>query len=316
MIAKRPILYIKCLVYNHAPYLRQCLDGIVMQRTNFPFVAIVHDDASTDESASIIREYAKKYPEIIRPIYESENQYSKKNGSLSMIMDRVMSEAKFIALCEGDDYWTDPYKLQKQVDFLIQHEDYVLVSHVNDIYYQESEEWKRNIRGDYPFHDNGCFKVFDYSLDNYFDIGCPQPLTTVYRNGGGYHILPQKYKYYRDTIFYYYLLKQGKGALLQDNMGVYRIHGGGIYSGNTQVMNWTINYKNLVDIYRYEDDIHAVEKAYGWAKMIISHLLSNKRCEDLLKFVVQYVQEMPFKYHIRLVNDMAKHLFRQGTSIE
>jgi glycosyltransferase involved in cell wall biosynthesis len=67
------------LVYNHEPFLRQCLDGFVMQKTNFKFEAIVHDDCSTDGSADIIREYADKYPDIIKPIYEKENQYSKGN---------------------------------------------------------------------------------------------------------------------------------------------------------------------------------------------------------------------------------------------
>lgn len=111
---------IKCLVYNHEPYLRDCLEGFVMQQTDFPFVAIVHDDASTDHSADIIREYAAKYPDIIFPIYETENQYSKKDGSLRRIMDAAIAatEAPYIALCEGDDYWTDPHKLQKQVDIL------------------------------------------------------------------------------------------------------------------------------------------------------------------------------------------------------
>ena len=71
------IVSIKCLVYNHAPYIRQCLDGFVMQKTNFRFEAIVHDDASTDGTQDIIREYAEKYPDIINPIYETENQYSK-----------------------------------------------------------------------------------------------------------------------------------------------------------------------------------------------------------------------------------------------
>ncbi len=78
---------IKCLVYNHAPYLRQCLDGFVMQKTNFKFEAIVHDDCSTDGSQEIIKEYAAKYPDIIKPIYETENQYSKHDGSLRRIID-------------------------------------------------------------------------------------------------------------------------------------------------------------------------------------------------------------------------------------
>lgn len=108
---------IKCITYNHEPYIRQCLEGFVMQKTNFRFEAVVHDDASTDGTADIIREYAEKYPDIIKPIYETENQYSKKDGSLGRIMDAACT-GKYIAMCEGDDYWTDPSKLQKQVDIL------------------------------------------------------------------------------------------------------------------------------------------------------------------------------------------------------
>lgn len=125
---KSPLVSIKCLVYNHEPYLRQCLEGFVMQKTTFPFEAIVHDDASTDGSAAIIREYAAKYPDIIKPIYETENQYSKHDGSLRRVVEAVISPfSKYLAICEGDDYWTDPLKLQKQVDFLEDNPEYVLV---------------------------------------------------------------------------------------------------------------------------------------------------------------------------------------------
>lgn len=112
-----PLVTIRCLVYNHEPYLRQCLDGFVMQKTNFPFEAIVHDDASTDRSAEIIREYAERYPDIIKPIFETENQYSKRDGSIRRILNEH-TRGKYVAMCEGDDYWTDPLKLQKQVDVL------------------------------------------------------------------------------------------------------------------------------------------------------------------------------------------------------
>lgn len=121
-----PVLSIHCLVYNHGPYLRQCLDGFVMQKTGFPFEAIVHDDCSTDNSAAIIREYAQKYPDIIKPIYERENMYKKIGFSG---IDRIMfanTHGKYIAVCEGDDYWTDPHKLQKHVDFLESHSDFGL----------------------------------------------------------------------------------------------------------------------------------------------------------------------------------------------
>ena len=132
---------IRCLVYNHEPYLRQCLDGFVMQKTNFRFEAIVHDDASTDGSAAIIREYAKKYPDIIKPIYETENQYSKHDGSLKRIMN-AHTRGKYIAMCEGDDYWIDPLKLQKQVDFLETHPEYVLSHTGFKFYYQYDSMFK------------------------------------------------------------------------------------------------------------------------------------------------------------------------------
>ena len=135
----RPVIVsIRCTVYNHELYLRDCLEGFVMQKTSFRFEAIVHDDASTDRSAAIIKEYAEKYPDIIKPIYETENQYSKHDGSLG----RIMTEAcrgKYIAFCEGDDYWIDPLKLQKQVDFLEYNTDYSM-SHTNNICYDQKKK--------------------------------------------------------------------------------------------------------------------------------------------------------------------------------
>lgn len=108
---------ISCLVYNHEKYLRQCLDGFVNQKTTFKFEVLIHDDASTDGSANIIREYEKNYPEIIKPIYQKENQYSKKI-KISWKYQYPRAKGKYIALCEGDDYWTDPNKLQQQFDMM------------------------------------------------------------------------------------------------------------------------------------------------------------------------------------------------------
>ncbi len=116
------LVSIRCTVYNHEKYLRQCLDGFVMQKTSFRFEAFVHDDASTDESAAIILEYAQKYPSIIKPYIEKSNLYSKRDGSFTRITySKEFLQGKYVALCEGDDYWTDPYKLQKQVDYMDNH---------------------------------------------------------------------------------------------------------------------------------------------------------------------------------------------------
>lgn len=117
-----------CTAYNHEPYIRSALDGFVMQKTNFRYEVLIHDDASKDNTAQIIREYAEKYPEIIVPVLQTENQHSKGVKITNTIL-RPMIRGKYIALCEGDDFWTDENKLQRQVDFLEAHPDYVACVH-------------------------------------------------------------------------------------------------------------------------------------------------------------------------------------------
>ena len=106
-----------CLAYNHEKFIRDALEGFVSQKTNFRYEVLVHDDASTDGTARIIREYEEKYPDIIKPIYQKENQYSKGIDIVGTIITPRL-KGTYIAICEGDDYWTDPEKLQRQVDIL------------------------------------------------------------------------------------------------------------------------------------------------------------------------------------------------------
>lgn len=176
-----PLVAIKCAVYNHELYLRDCLEGFVMQQTNFPFVAIVHDDASTDGSAAIIREYEERYPNIIKPIYETENQWRKPDGSLGRIMNAAIDAtgAKYVAMCEGDDYWTDPLKLQKQVDILEADETLMACCtncSVVDMKGNVLEEKRVQlvVKGN---------KQGRYSLRDFFDQGHQYPtLSVLYRN--------------------------------------------------------------------------------------------------------------------------------------
>ena len=120
------LVSIDFITYNHEAYIKDTLDGFLMQKTDFAYEVLIHDDASTDQTVKIIRKYEKKYPDIIKPIYQKENQYSKKI-KISVQYQYPRALGKYIAICEGDDYWTDPYKLQKQVDFLEAHPDYGLV---------------------------------------------------------------------------------------------------------------------------------------------------------------------------------------------
>lgn len=122
------LVSISCLTYNHASYIRTCLDSFLMQQTRFAFEVIIHDDASTDATKEIIEEYTAKYPDIFFPMYQIENQYSQ-GIKPTPTFNFPRCRGKYIALCEGDDYWTDPLKLQKQVSFLEANEEYSYCGH-------------------------------------------------------------------------------------------------------------------------------------------------------------------------------------------
>jgi len=134
-----PLVSIACITYNHENYIRDTLEGFLMQKTNFPYEIIIHDDASTDNTARIIGEYEKKYPSIIKPIYQKENKYKiTKRILITYVFPNC--KGKYIAICEGDDYWIDSYKLQKQVDFLMNHKDYGAVFTHSNILYESSNK--------------------------------------------------------------------------------------------------------------------------------------------------------------------------------
>ena len=129
------LVSILCTAYNHEQYIRSALEGFVSQKTGFAFEVLVNDDASSDGTAAIIREYAEKYPEIIRPFYQKENQFSKGIGYIYENIFYPHARGKYFAFCEGDDYWTDESKLQRQVNFLESHPDYSACVHNTTLHY-------------------------------------------------------------------------------------------------------------------------------------------------------------------------------------
>lgn len=141
----KPLVSISCITYNHEDYIVDAIEGFLMQKTNFDFEILIHDDASTDRTAQIIRDYQKRYPEIIKPILQTENQHSKGVKRISYIYNHNRSKGKYIALCEGDDYWTDENKLQKQVDYMEQNPDCSMCFHAVNI-----KDEKRNKIVEYP----------------------------------------------------------------------------------------------------------------------------------------------------------------------
>ena len=242
------VVSISCITYNHAPYIRQCLDGFMMQQTSFAFEVLIHDDASTDGTTEIIKEYESKYPDIIKPIYEEENQWVKGRRG-SAVFNFPRAKGKYIAMCEGDDYWTDPLKLQKQVDFLENNPEYS-VSVTRFRQFNQSQG---------RFYDDVCPNInvsncgMTFNLQYYINSNnwITQPLTAVFDK----EILNLigKYRNTRDLVLFYALLKHGSGFLDYSITGVYRVSRSGIYS---MVPDDIRNRDSLMSIY----NIYLVDK--------------------------------------------------------
>ena len=130
MSGQNPVVSVLCTCYNHEKYIAQAIEGFLKQKTTFPFEVLIHDDASTDASAQIIREYADRHPDLIIPVLQTENQFSK-GVKVSTMYLLPKARGEFIALCEGDDYWTDPQKLQLQWEYMSSHPQCMLCSHAN-----------------------------------------------------------------------------------------------------------------------------------------------------------------------------------------
>lgn len=147
---EKPIVSICCISYNHERFIEDALHGFLMQETEFSFEIVIVDDASTDHTQNIIRNYEKRYPKIIRAIYQEENQYSKGLEPANFYIQHL--RGKYVAHCEGDDYWTDRFKLKKQVGFLEKNPDYVACYHNVRVVDKEKRELSISLNN-YPYKD-------------------------------------------------------------------------------------------------------------------------------------------------------------------
>jgi len=226
MIAQ--LVSIHCITFNHAKYIRLCLDGFIMQKTNFPFEVLIHDDASTDGTQDIIMEYQQKFPEIIKPICQTENQYSKNIDVNNFNCERT--QGKYVALCEGDDYWTDENKLQIQVDFMENHPECSVCFHPVKVV------WEDNSKPNYIFPSKEyIFNKEVLELKDLLKYNFIQTNSVMYR----WQFYEKKYKvFYPSDIlpmdWYWHLFhsKYGTICFIDKCMGVYNKHASGIWYGN------------------------------------------------------------------------------------
>jgi len=205
-----------CLTYNHEKYIRQCLESLVNQQTSFKYEVFVHDDASTDGTTEIIREYEKKYPTIIRPIYQSENQYSK---GVTITNTYIIPKArgKYLAWCEGDDSWISENKLQEQVGFLETHLDYSCCLH--NVCFQ-------NLYNGDTYNVPGIKKARDYGTGEIIRRGCFFQISSLVMRKDLYLEKPAVFiaKGFGDWPLFIYGSICGKLHVFSDTMSLHR-HG-------------------------------------------------------------------------------------------
>ncbi len=209
-----PLVSISVITYNQEDFLPEALDSIVSQKTTFPFEIILGDDCSTDSTREICSKYKEQYPDLIKLRFPKQNM-----GSMPNWIENIKAcTGKYIAICEGDDYWTDPYKLQKQVDFMEEHISYSMCAHAaNTLMCGVLDEIKL---------DTSVLTISDIIKNNWGIMTA----SILFRKE--MFVIPEWYYKIKNGDYGLQLLLSLKGDIgyLQDNMSVYRQHFGGISS--------------------------------------------------------------------------------------
>ena len=217
---------VEMITYNHEKFIAQAIEGVLMQQTNFPFELIIGEDCSTDNTRQICIEYQAKYPEIIKLILQEKN-IGADNNSLSIMN---ISKGKYVAYCEGDDYWIDPFKLQKQVDFLENNPDYSICGGNFLLLNEDTKTLKHCYWTVKPMRKYPDGRVV--TLNNYLSPYLLQTLTICFRKE--YLEGISKFETTLDDVVWGCLLEKGKGFMFPDVFSVYRQHKGGIWTGSSR----------------------------------------------------------------------------------
>ena len=293
-------LSVVCITYNHEKFIRQALDGFVMQRTKFPFEVLVHDDASTDRTADIVREYEQKYPDLFTVIYEKENQWKKKDICRDIVFPKVRGE--YVALCEGDDYWTDPLKLQKQVDFLDAHPDYTICFHPVTVVWEEE-----NFPNDIFPSQKLLKKIGRPDLSTLLEGNFIQTNSVVYR----WRFHKEPLSLIPDDIlpgdWFLHLLhaQTGKIGMLPEAMSVYCRHAGGIWQGAGRTLEWFyLSGEKCLNCFKMIEKVFGISKArdiafFSWGIFFAAVKMNDKVLQERLITEFPYLS---FPSKCRVIN--------------
>ena len=271
---KTPLVSILCITYNHEKFIRSCLESLVDQKCDFPYEILIHDDASTDGTQAIIEEFQQQYPELVKPIFQTENQWSKQAGGINLRFNYPRAKGKYIALCEGDDFWIGKDKLQKQVKILEDHPECSVTNGAYLIICEGKEDVlvQNELQNEIQGKNGGLFGLED--VTNNFSI---KASTTLFRNLPALVDQFKSYDFCFDMHLFYLLLKAGKGYYSKEIMAGYNKHQGGVYSGSTAQEILLIQYLILKDIYEKDRD-EFVRKKY----LVLANLMINLKISGLM----------------------------------
>lgn len=291
-----PVVSICCITYNHEEYIEDSLKGFLMQETEFPFEILIHDDASLDNTAEVIRRYQKKYPKIIKPVIQIENQYSKRQ-SVNLDFNLLRAKGRFIAMCEGDDYWIDSKKLAKQVNFLEKNTNFIATYHNVNVIDENGDQInkERNVYGK--------FSEYIYTLKDAEKLKLPsQTASLLYRNiwRENDNKLIETYRNCKangDLKLAVLFAIKGNVYCMSDTMAVHRK----IY---TRGNSWSAtNYKKNITLFQYSSLLEINKFAHEISEVKLKN--KNERLNTvLLSFV--YLLKKPSTTNLKIFNEILK----------
>jgi glycosyltransferase involved in cell wall biosynthesis len=273
-----PTVSVLIITYNHENYIRQCLDGVIMQKTTFPIEVIVGEDCSTDNTRSIVQEFEQRYPGIIKPVYHQENVGGRRNAYEFCY---PLLKGKYIAVCEGDDYWTDPCKLQKQVDFLEQHPETAICFHRANWVNQRNEILKEQ---------KSLTRPLIYSWQDIFHIHIPT-LSAVFRNCIPISCQDLEGVNSADAFVFGMISSNGGGADLGFVGANYRVHSGGVFSQKSKLEQYreAIHVRKLMfqsPVFTAEQKKEIRKELLIRKKKYIKHFVKERQMLNCLKIIV------------------------------
>lgn len=287
-----PLVSVICITYNHEDFISQAIESMLFQKTTFPFEIIIHDDASSDKTPDIIKKYAGLYPEIIKPIFQKINQYSL--GVRPRDVATELARGKYIASVDGDDYWTDPYKLEKQAAFLESNPEYFMSGHDAFIIDRAGnkikdsklpDRFKRDFSRDELIKKQVWVLTLSWMYRN--EIKKFPPERSKVKNGDAF----------LTSLFGHY----GKCKYHNDiSPAAYRSHGGGVWSGTSSQEKrddkintwfWLYRYYKRIGLQQYEE--------YFWEKYILLSLMNGSSSSAVVKIFLKFFKSSLSKFFFR-----------------